>query len=137
MQILHELSRSSECDYLASAGYSNTSDEKDINKMDKVYKYVMENFAEKILLDDVAAIAHMTPSAFCKYFKRKTNKTFTYFVNEIRISYACELLMNKDLEISNICFSCGFNNFTSFNKNFKAFTKHTPSEYRSKAQVPQ
>lgn len=132
MQMLDELSRSSEYNYLASSSYSNKSNENDIKKINGVYKYVMENFTEKILLEDVAAIAHMTPSAFCKYFKSKTNKTFTYFVNEIRIGYACELLMNKELDISNVCFSCGFNNFTSFNKNFRDFTKHTPSEYRLK-----
>lgn len=132
MKILFTISKSTDYSCLASLGYSNTYNESDIQKIHEIYKYVMENFTEKILLEDIASIAYMTPSAFCKYFKKKTNKTFTYFVNEIRISYACELLMNENFDISTISFECGFNNFTSFNKNFKYFTKMTPSAYRLK-----
>ncbi len=131
-QILYEISRSKDYSCLASARYSNTYSENDIARINDVYKFVMENFTEVISLDDVASIACMTPSAFCKYFKNKTNKTFTVFVNEIRINYACELLMNRNLDISQICIQCGFNNFTSFNKNFKLFIKTTPSIYRTK-----
>lgn len=131
-QILHEVSSSKEYSCLASTRYSNTYNENDIRRIDDVYKFVMENFTEVISLDDVASIAFMTPSSFCKYFKNKTNKTFTHFVNEIRINYACELLMNRNLDISQISIQCGFNNFTSFNKNFKQFTKTTPSLYRLK-----
>ena len=132
LQILEVICRSNDYTCIASSRYSNTYNEYDIKRIDDIYKFVMENFTEIISLEKIASIAHMTPSAFCKYFKSKTNKTFTYFVNEIRISYACELLMNKNFEISQICFQCGFHNFTSFNKNFKYFTRVTPSEYRSK-----
>jgi len=132
LQLLHAISKSTDYSYLASLGYSNTYNENTIRKIHEVYKYVMENFTEKILLEDVASIANMTPSAFCKYFKNKTNKTFTSFVNEIRIGYACELLINENFDISAVCFQSGFNNFTSFNKNFRHFTNTTPSEYRLK-----
>ncbi len=131
-QILYEVSKSKEFSFLASTRYSNTYNENDIKRINDVYKFVMENFTEVISLDDIAAIANMTPSSFCKYFKNKTNKTFTHFVNEIRINYACELLINRNLDICQISIQCGFNNFTSFNKNFKSFTKTTPSEFRSK-----
>ncbi|MEO6000651.1 MAG: AraC family transcriptional regulator [Chitinophagaceae bacterium] len=131
-QILYAIARSNDYCCLSSPGYTNTYDEHNIKKIHTIYKYVMENFTRRILLNDIAAIAFMTPSAFCKYFKSKTNKTFTYFVNEIRIGHACQLIINKNMDISSICFECGFNNFTSFNKNFKQFTKITPSEYRTK-----
>ena len=131
-QILYEISRSKDYNCLASARYSNTYSENDFRRINDVYKYVMENFTEVISLNDIASIACITPSAFCKYFKTKTNKTFTHFVNEIRINYACELLLNMNLDISQISIQCGFNNFTSFNKNFKNFTKTTPSLYRMK-----
>ncbi|MEC3878443.1 AraC family transcriptional regulator [Parapedobacter sp. 10938] len=130
LKILCQVSQSQEYDYLASPGYSNTYDENSIKKIHQVYQYVMENFTGRISLDEVASLAHMTPPAFCRFFKNKTNKTFTSFVNEIRIGHACELLINENLDISQICFACGFNNFTSFNKSFKQFTKRTPSEYR-------
>lgn len=129
-QILHAISLSEEYVCLSSPGYANAYDEHSIKKIHEIYKYVMENFTKKISLDEVASIAHMTPPAFCKYFKSKTNKTFTNFVNEIRVGYACEILLNEDLDISQVSFQCGFNNFTSFNRNFKYYTKKTPSEYR-------
>lgn len=128
--ILYQVSQSQEYNYLASPGYSNTYDENSIKKIHQVYQYVMENFTNRISLDDVASIAHMTAPAFCRFFRNKTNKTFTHFVNEIRIGHACELLINENLDISQICFLCGFNNFTSFNKSFRQFTCKTPTEYR-------
>lgn len=131
-RILYEISECKDCSCLASSRYSNTYSENDIKRINDVYKYVMENFTEVISLDDIASITHMTPSAFCKYFKNKTNKTFTSFVNEICINYACELLMDNNLDISQISAQCGFNNFTSFNNNFKHFTKTTPSAFRLK-----
>ena len=129
-RILYNISVSKDYSYLASTRYSNTYSENDIKRINDVYKYVMENFTEVISLNNIASIAHMTPSAFCKYFKSKTSKTFIHFANEIRINYARELLMNRNIDISQISIQCGFNNFTSFNKNFKHFTKTTPSAYR-------
>lgn len=134
-QILYTLAISKEYTCLASPGYSNAYDEHNIKKIHTVYKYVMENFTQKISLNNIAAVSFMTPPAFCKYFKSKTNKTFTYFVNEIRIGYACQLLISESFDISEICFQCGFHNFTSFNKNFKHFTGITPSEYRTKFMI--
>ncbi|MFZ4260521.1 helix-turn-helix domain-containing protein [Sphingobacterium sp. HJSM2_6] len=132
LQILKELSEIPQFDYLSSVFYTYSDEGEHIEKINKIYKYVMENFTNKITLEEVADIAFMTPPAFCKYFKQKTNKTFSNFVNEIRIGFACELLMNEPLDISKIAFHAGFNNFTSFNKNFKKFTKFTPSEFRNK-----
>jgi AraC-like DNA-binding protein len=132
IQILDIISRSGDYSCLASRDYSNTYDEHNIRKIHNVYKYVMENFTNKIMLDDIAAVAFMTPPAFCKYFKSKTSKTFTAFVNEIRIGYACQLLIEGHLDISSVCYECGFNNFTSFNENFKHFKGITPSEYKAR-----
>ena len=128
--ILHEICISNEYSYIASPRYTEIQDENVITRLHEVYKYVMENFTNDILLDHVASIMCMTSSSFCRFFKDKTTKTFTHFVNEIRIGYACELLINENLDISQICFQSGFNNFTSFNKNFKKYTNKTPSDYR-------
>jgi AraC-like DNA-binding protein len=102
--------------------------------MDKVYKYVMEHFTDDIMLEDIAEIANMTPTAFCKFFKGKTQKTFSNFVNEVRIGHARKLLYD-DLNISEVCFQCGFNNLTNFNKNFKFFTKMSPSEFKTNLRL--
>lgn len=132
LQILDTISRSNSYISLASPGYSNSYDEHNIIKIHNVYKHVMENFTKKITLDEIAAVAFMTAPAFCKYFKSKTNKTFTNFVNEIRIGYACQLLIEGRLDIASVCYQCGFSNFTSFNENFRHFKGITPSAYRAK-----
>ena len=130
LNILQCISKSSEYQCLASEGYSNSFSQQDIKRLDKVYQYIRDHFTETITLEDIASISNMAPTAFCKYFKNKTQKTFTNFVNEVRIGYACKLLWNQDLTISDICFKCGFNNLTNFNRNFKLYTKMIPSKYR-------
>ena len=72
----------------------------------------------------------MSTAAFCRYFKEKTGKTFINFVNEMRIAYACKLLIEGRMSISQICFECGFNNLANFNRSFKKITGHTPSVYQ-------
>lgn len=130
LNILELLSTSEEYECLTSPGYVNSYNHKDMERMDKVYQYVMNNYTKKILLKEVANIASMTPTAFCKYFKTRTQKTFTKFVNEVRIAYACKLLCEENLNIGDIYYQCGFNNFTNFNRNFKALKNMNPTEFR-------
>ena len=79
----------------------------------------MNNFSEPIDLDTIIDIAHMSKTAFCKYFKSKTRKTFIQFVTEVRINYAKRLLMEGGKNISEIAYECGFNNISNFNKHFR------------------
>ena len=132
LDILQIISKSGEYKCLASEGYSSSYDQRGLKRIDEIYKYVLNNFSKKIKLENIAAIANITPTAFCKYFKSKTQKTFSNFVNEIRIGYACKLLCNEDLNISEVCYECGFNNLTNFYRNFKQITKMIPSEYKRK-----
>jgi len=135
LEILDIISKSNEYVCLASNGYANSYSHKDVKRMDKVYKYVMEHFTEEIMLEHIASIANLTPTSFCKFFKTKTNKTFSNFVNEVRIASACKLLCDDNLSISQICFNCGYNNLTNFNKNFKQITTMVPSVYKAKVKV--
>lgn len=130
LDILDYLSRSDEHACLASESYSNSYSKNDVERLSNVYKYIIKNFTGTIKLNDVSSIANMTPTSFCKYFKYKTGKNFSNFVNEVRIGQACKLFYNEDLTVSEVCYSCGFNNPTNFNKNFKIFTGMTPTEYK-------
>lgn len=132
LSILKLLAESHEYKSLTSIGYSGNYNTEHVSRIDEVYEFVIKNFKEKITLESIAESVHMTPTSFCKLFKNKTGKTLTSFVNEIRISYACKLLMNDGMDISEICYESGFNNLTSFNKNFKYFTKENPTTYRHK-----
>ncbi|HRQ49434.1 MAG TPA: AraC family transcriptional regulator [Agriterribacter sp.] len=128
--ILDFISKSAEYECLSSESYSNSYGKNDVERLGQVYKYVMENYGEVIKLQHASCLANMTESAFSKYFKIKTGKTFSNFVNDVRIGQACKLLINDDLTIAEICYSCGFNNLINFNRTFKNLTKMTPTEYR-------
>src|SRR5699024_1567522 len=99
------------------------------NKLNKVYEYIYNNFSKSIRLKDVAEVAHMNPSAFSRFFKKNHNKTFTRYLNEIRIGYACKLLMEGKHKILAICFDCGFNNISNFNRQFKLIRGMTPTNF--------
>lgn len=130
LQILHVLAQSDEYDLLANPGYSNTLKESDTERMNKVHAYVMKNFREKITLEEVAALANMTPSSFSRYFKTHANKTFSAFLTGIRIGYSCKLLIEKKMNITQACYDSGFNTLSNFNRQFKTLTRYTPLEYR-------
>jgi AraC-like DNA-binding protein len=102
-------------------------------RMSDIFQYTMNNFQKEVTLHDVSNIANMTPNAFCRYFKQRTNKTFVHFLIDIRIGNACKLLAKKnDLSITEVSYKSGFNNLANFNRKFKALKGITPSEYKKK-----
>jgi AraC-like DNA-binding protein len=130
LDILLDISEADDYTCLASEGYTQLSNVKEEKRMNDIYQFITTHFKEKITLQEIASIANMTPTAFCKFFRNRTKKTFSNFVNEIRIGYACKLLMRKEVSISEVCFECGFNNVTNFNRYFKKLTKMVPTEYK-------
>jgi len=98
-------------------------------RLKSIFNYVEKHFDEDIEIKKVAEIAHLTVPAFCNYFKKVMNITFTDFMNQYRIQQACTLLQ-QEKSISDACFESGFNNVTYFNKVFKTIMKKTPSEFR-------
>lgn len=99
-------------------------------RMNDIYKYTIDHFATDISLKQIADIAHMTPHAFCKYFKKHTRKTYMGFLNEVRINEACKKLINGKYEsISTIAYANGFNNTITFNRVFKKVMGMNPTDY--------
>jgi len=120
----------SEARIIATPDYTNAIDDLGEPRMAKVYQFTTRNYNRKISLSEVASIAGMNLSAFCRYFRQKTGKTFAQFVNELRINYACKILKHGNQTIVHICDEVGFNNLSNFNRQFKCFTGKSPSEYR-------
>lgn len=129
LSLLNFLSKSEDFEYITNIGYLNTHKVSETERMQNVYEYVMKNYKEKIKLSDVAGLAAMSESAFCRYFKKRANKTFSDFVAEIRIGQACKLLSSEKYNIQQVCFESGFNTLSNFNKKFKEIVGNTPSEY--------
>ncbi|CAM1362098.1 Cupin [Tenacibaculum litopenaei] len=130
MKIIKELLRS-DIQRLSTFLYNKKYTDNEGKRMGKVMDYTLNNYEQKIDLEEVAEVANMTPNAFCRYFKQRTNKTYFTFLNEIRVERACKLLQNKEFLITEISEKSGFKNISNFNRKFKELKNVTPSEYRS------
>lgn len=119
---------------LASPGYARIRNSDDFDRFDRVHRFMIEHFKEDPSLDDVARIAGMTPSSFCKYFKKRTTKTYLGFLNEIRIGHACKLLQEDRMSIAGVCYESGFNNVSHFNEQFRKIKGMTPGQYIRKRE---
>ena len=130
LNILISLSHSEEKQYLASPGFVQTYTGTNTERLDPVLGYLMQHFTEEISLEEVAALANMSPQSFCRFFKHCTRKTFLAFLNELRVGYACRLISENRYNISEIGYKSGFNNLSNFNRQFKRVMGKTPSAYR-------
>lgn len=129
LQLLQALSVRKKYFYLSSMGYSKQLNQSESVRLNTIYAYILDHFKSHIDLGAVAGIANMTPQAFSRYFKERTRKTFVSFLNEVRIGYACQLLTESDMDISRICYECGYSNLSNFNRQFKRIKSMTPSQY--------
>lgn len=132
--ILRELAESKEYTILNANGYALEIETQDNDRVEMIYNFVRNNYKRHISLDEIADKVSMTVPSFCRYFKKISGKTFTQFVNEYRLVHASKLLAEMPTSITQICFECGFNNFSHFNKLFKKFTGKSPSTYRNEVK---
>lgn len=136
IKMLDIMSRTDEKQILASSGYSKIRKSVDFDRFDKAHRYMIDNFQRNITLETVSGIVGMTPTSFCRYFKKHTSKSFHAVLNEIRIGNACKLLLENKMNISGICYESGFNNVSNFNEQFKKVKGISPSQYLKNRQVP-
>jgi AraC-like DNA-binding protein len=135
LEILHILATTEDYTILNADGFAFVTEPQDSSKIDIVYKHINNNFQNHISLDEIADKVSMTVPAFCRYFKRVTGKTFTQLVNEYRVVHATKLLNESKMSIADICFECGFNNFSHFNKQFNEITGKSASGYRKEIKL--
>lgn len=130
IKILNMIYTTEEYRLLSKGGYVRSYRSSDSGRINAVYNHIVDNFNSEIKLETVASIANLTETAFCKYFKQRTSKSFSRFLNEIRISHSCKLLLDEDLTIKEICEESGFKNLSNYNRQFKKITGKTPREYQ-------
>ncbi len=131
-EILSILSETADTNFINPETYAPSNDSFKKDRLTDVYQYVKENYKKEISLDEVAQIANLTPTSFCRMFKSKTKKNFIEYLNEIRISNACKQLIETDMSVSEIAYECGYKTVSNFNKLFKKNTGNTPKEYKNK-----
>lgn len=132
LSILKILAEAKETENITSGHAFYKSNDSETLRLNKVYSYTLSNYRNDISLQDVAAIANLGITSFCRYFKLMTRKTYNDFLVEIRISHACRFLIEDRLATEIICFECGFNNISNFYRHFKKITDMTPLEYKRK-----
>ncbi len=130
LQLWEEIYKNENLEPLASEGYIDSLHIPKKERLTRVFKYVMENYNQQISMDEVAQVARMNKSAFCRYFKLQTGKTFSMFLNDFRVGYASKLLIDGSLSISQICFESGFQSISNFNKQFKIHTGLAPMQFQ-------
>jgi AraC-like DNA-binding protein len=114
---------------LSSPVFNSEENSKDADKINLIIEYIFKNFQNNIALSEVASLIHMTPAAFCRYFKTKTNRTLIDFVKEVRVGYAAKLLVEGKCNITEACYQSGHNNLSNFNKHFKESKGLSPREF--------
>lgn len=117
---------------LASAYFQPLKGKEDENRVNKVFLYVQHHFKTKVSLPKAASLIHLSESAFCKFFKKASGKTFSDYVNDIRVAHAAGLLTETDKPIAAIAYESGFESLTYFNRVFRKKKKITPRQYRSR-----
>ncbi|SHM56028.1 AraC family transcriptional regulator [Mucilaginibacter sp. OK098] len=130
IELLNILSTTNNLQPLSSGSYAFSMTDPEGMRIASVYNYIMQNFSSALTLEDVALQAHLTPTAFCRYFKKHTRHTLVNFVNKVRVNEACKMLVNGSAKsIATIAYSCGFNSITNFNYVFKSITGVSPRDY--------
>lgn len=130
LNVIEILASSKEYKLLASVSFKNEYHEKDTSRINAIYQFLMHNFHRHITLDEVSSVCNMSPTAFCRFFKSRTQNSFIQFLNELRIGHSVKLLMNEDYSIADACYESGYNNLANFNKFFKLIKGITPTEFR-------
>jgi AraC-like DNA-binding protein len=135
LRILQIMANSDEYRILNASKVTIEINQQDKDRIKLIYDFVRENFQKEISLEEMSILTNMTVPSFCRYFKKQSGKTFTQFVNEFKVIHACKLLSETGRTVADICFECGFNNFSHFNKHFKIVTGKSPSDYRSEFRL--
>ena len=129
-QLMYNLSLEKQVRVLSSSTFSNTDEETDSRRVKKVLTYLQENYKQTIRLSDVAGMVGMSEVSFSRFIKKRTAKTFVAYLNSIRLGIAARMLIDTTQSINEICYECGFNNLSNFNRFFKREKGCTPKQFR-------
>ena len=129
--LLNELSSSEGARVLASNSFAHAGKSSESRRILKVKQYIDEHYTETVHLADLADMVGMSPSAFSRFFKLRTGRTLSDYLIDIKLGNAARMLVDTTRNISEICYECGFNNLSNFNRIFKAKRGVTPREFRA------
>lgn len=130
LTLLELLATAQDSTLLASATFRPDPQGYQSSTINQVLTYLAEHLDESLSESDLARYAGMEPSAFSRFFRRHTDVPFIQYLNRLRINKACEMLISSDTPVTDICYACGFNNVSNFNRQFLAQKAMPPSRFR-------
>ncbi len=131
LKILNELSQDKGARILASTSFANTRQVSESRRVLKVKDYISDHYTDDLRLEDLASMVGMTPSAFSRFFKQHTSRNLQDYIIDVRLGKAARMLVDTTSGISEICYACGFNNISNFNRAFKNRRGYTPRDFRA------
>lgn len=131
LEIFQLLATSTESEVLNISPIEHNYNLKEQERIKKIYRYVEEHYHEKVDIKEVVDLCNLSTAAFCRYFKRMTNMTFTEFLNQYRVNQAKKLLL-KNCNVSEACFESGFTNLSYFNKTFNRYAQENPMHFKKR-----
>lgn len=140
MDTLYKLTQVSDYTLLISKGFEKQYHNDDYHRLNNVYRFIIQNFKGEITLAEAARVANLSETAFCRYFKQRTTKTFKEVVNEMRISFACDMILNGKLQsmtVQQLANEAGFHNISNFNRQFKKIAGMSPAQYAKAFAISQ
>jgi AraC-like DNA-binding protein len=132
LELLDLIGKSNDLIPLASKDYINKRFHSDNKRIQTIHEYFMKHYRDEIDLTQIASLVSMAEGSLCRFFKMQMGMTIFEYLNKIKVDFACKLLMNKEISITEVAYDSGFNNLSHFNKQFKSFTGVTPKAYRKK-----
>ena len=129
LQILNVLQASKEFSSLSSVNFAHLHSSYKSDRMNKVCEYIGENFDRDVTVEEISDIACLSPTSFCRYFKKETGTSFVNYLNDVRIGYAQNLLLLKKYKIAEVAEMCGFRSVSYFNRVFKLKNGNSPLDY--------
>lgn len=130
LEILYELSLQENYHLLASKSFANVKNAPESKRVRQVEEYIDKNYKQEIRLKTLSDIAGMTPAAFSRFFRTRTGKTVSDYMIDIRLGHAARLLVDTPTSVAEICYACGFNNISNFNRIFKKKKGCSPTAFR-------
>ena len=131
LKILYELSKADDARPLSSTSFAKVERESESRRVQKIKQFIGAHYASELRLEDLAGMVGMAPSAFSRFFKQHTGRTLVEYIIDIRLGNAARMLVDTTDSISEICYACGFNNLSNFNRSFKARRGYTPRDFRA------
>jgi len=130
LEMLYLLSQDENSHILATEEFSNAEITTDSSRIRQATEYINTHFREEIRLQDLANLVCMTPTAFSRFFSLRTHKTVSDYIIDQRLGYASRQLLDGSQTVIEICYECGFNNVSNFNRLFKKRKGVTPTQFR-------